>query len=379
MVRSPPRGVRRDVQESETTVVKRVHDIIDRYHAVEKQLASAEVMADRKKMEHLSREYNALGKQMPLLNRYLDITGQLSQARELLAGESDSEMIELAKQEIEQHEAALPCLEDKIRRFLVPHDPNDLNNAIAEIRAGTGGIEAGIFAADLYRMYCRYAESKSWNVEVLSSSYGELGSIKEIVFTISGSNAYGTLKFESGVHRVQRVPQTESQGRIHTSAASVAVFPEADEFEIDIDPADLRIDVFRSSGPGGQSVNTTDSAVRIVHEPSGLTVTCQDEKSQHKNKAKALKVLRTRLYDMKLSEIEQQESRQRRSMVGTGDRSAKIRTYNFPQGRVTDHRINLTLYKLEAVMAGHIDEVLEALAEADLDQRLKQAETQETS
>lgn len=355
-------------------MVKRVHDIIARYKDIEKQLASPEVVDDRGKMEKLSREYNSLGKQMPLLNKYLDITSQLEQARELISGESDPEMLELAQQEIEKHESTLPSLEDKIRRFLVPKDPNDLKNAVAEIRAGTGGVEAGMFAADLYRMYCRYAESKSWNIEILSSSYGELGSIKEIVFTVSGSGAYGTLKFESGVHRVQRVPQTESQGRIHTSAASVAVFPEADEFEIDIDPSELRIDVFRSSGPGGQSVNTTDSAVRIVHAPSGLTVTCQDEKSQHKNKAKALKVLRTRLFDMKLSEIEKQESQQRRSMVGTGDRSAKIRTYNFPQGRVTDHRINLTLYKLEEVMAGHLDEVLAALAEADLDQRLKQIE-----
>jgi len=246
---------------------------------------------------------------------------------------------------------------------------------VVEIRAGTGGTEAGIFAADLYRMYTHFADRKGWPVEVLGSSYGDVGAIKEIIFMIKGENAYGTLKYESGVHRVQRVPQTEAQGRIHTSAASVAVFPEADEFEIDINPNDLRIDLYCSSGPGGQSVNTTYSAVRIVHIPTGVTVTCQDEKSQQKNKAKALKVLQTRLYEQKIAEIEAEETAARRSMVSTGDRSAKIRTYNFPQNRMTDHRINLTLYRLDSIMDGDIGELIEALSLADLNERVNQAAT----
>jgi peptide chain release factor 1 len=242
---------------------------------------------------------------------------------------------------------------------------------MVEIRAGTGGVEAGLFGADLYRMYTNYAETRGWKIDVMSMSPGDLDGIKEIIFMVIGDSVYGTLKYESGVHRVQRVPQTEAQGRIHTSAASVAVFPEADDVEIAINPGDLRIDVFRSSGPGGQSVNTTDSAVRIVHVPTGLTVTCQDEKSQHKNKAKALKVLQSRLYDLKRSEREAEESASRRSMISTGDRSAKIRTYNFHQGRVTDHRIGLTLYKLTAVIDGDIGELIEALAVADQNEQIR--------
>jgi peptide chain release factor 1 len=265
----------------------------------------------------------------------------------------------------------MPQIEETVRRLLVPKDPNDLKNAIVEIRAGTGGTEAGIFAADLYRMYSRFAERKGWALEIMSSSYGDVGAIKEIIIMVSGEGAYGMLKHESGVHRVQRVPQTEAQGRIHTSAASVAVFPEVDEFEVNIDPKDLRIDVYRSTGHGGQSVNTTDSAVRIVHIPTGLIVTCQDEKSQLKNKSKAMKVLQSRLYDLKMNEIEAQEKAARRSMVSTGDRSAKIRTYNFPQGRLTDHRINLTLYKLADIIDGDLQDVTDALAAADISERLK--------
>jgi peptide chain release factor 1 len=253
----------------------------------------------------------------------------------------------------------------------VPKDPNDLKNAIMEIRAGTGGIEAGIFAADLYRMYTHYLENKGWSFEVLSSSYGDIGAVKEIIFSVKGEDAYGALKFESGVHRVQRVPQTEAQGRIHTSAASVAVFPEADEVELTIDPSELRIDVFRAGGKGGQHVNKTESAVRIVHLPTGITVQCQDEKSQIKNKSRAMKILTSRLLDAKISEKQAAESATRKTMVGTGDRSEKIRTYNFPQNRLTDHRINLTIYKLDAVMNGDLQEIIDALNLADLNSRLQ--------
>jgi peptide chain release factor 1 len=294
----------------------------------------------------------------------------IAEAKELLQGGADEEMAQLAEEELLQCEEELPALEEKVKLLLVPRDPRDIKNAVVEIRAGTGGTEAGIFGADLYRMYVHFIENRGWGIEVLGSSYGEVGAIKEIIFLVKGENAFGTLKFESGVHRVQRVPQTEAQGRVHTSAASVAVFPEADDVEVTINPNDLRIDLYCSSGPGGQSVNTTYSAVRIVHVPTGLTVTCQDEKSQHKNKAKALKVLQTRLYEKELAEKDAEESAARRSMVSTGDRSAKIRTYNFPQNRLTDHRINLTLYSLDRVINGELDELVEALALADVNERL---------
>jgi peptide chain release factor 1 len=259
-----------------------------------------------------------------------------------------------------------------VRLLLVPKDPLDNRPAVVEIRAGAGGNEAGLFAAELYRMYSRYADTRKWAIEVLSSSEGTLGGLKEIIFLVSGKDAYGALRYESGVHRVQRVPVTESSGRIHTSAASVAVLPEAEEVDVEIDPADLKIDVFRSSGPGGQSVNTTDSAVRITHIPTGLVVSCQDEKSQHKNKARAMKVLRSRLLDRVVAEQEAERSRERRSHVGTGDRSAKIRTYNFPQSRVTDHRINLTLHQLDAILGGDLDDLVEALRAAGMEERLQQ-------
>jgi peptide chain release factor 1 len=353
-------------------MIDKVQKAIDRHEELERLMAAPENSGDPKKMEDLGREYTALGKNLPAFRSYLDTVRGLAEARQIVRGESDEELLELAREEIDQYEQELPELEERIKLLLAPKSPDDLKNAMMEIRAGTGGVEAGLFAGDLYRMYSHYAESRGWKTETLSFSEGDLGGIKEIIFTVTGDGAYGMLKFESGVHRVQRVPQTESQGRIHTSAASTAVFPEADDIEVNIDPNDLRIDVYRSSGPGGQSVNTTDSAVRIVHVPSGLTVTCQDEKSQHKNKAKALKVLQSRLYDMKQAELEAQETATRRSMVGTGDRSAKIRTYNFPQGRVTDHRINLTLYRLEQVLNGDLDELIDALLSADLNERIKQ-------
>jgi peptide chain release factor 1 len=352
-------------------MIDKVKEIFKHFEELEQQLARPEVASNQSMMEKLGREYNDIRKSLPVYNEYVKVFEGLEQALSLVKTESDQEMIALAKEEIAQFQARLPSLEQTIRRLLVPQDPNDLKNAMVEIRAGTGGTEAGIFAADLYRMYTRYAERKGWKLEILSSSYGDVGAIKEIIFMISGQGAYGSLKYESGVHRVQRVPDTEAQGRIHTSAASVAVFPEADEVDVQIDPNDLRIDVYRSGGHGGQSVNTTDSAVRIVHIPTGLTVVCQDEKSQLKNKSKAMKVLQSRLYDHKMSEIEAKETAMRRSMVSTGDRSAKIRTYNFPQGRLTDHRINFTIYRLPDIIDGDLQEVCDTMAAADINERIK--------
>jgi peptide chain release factor 1 len=353
-------------------MVEKIEGILLRHKELEELLALPETISDPSKMEKLGREYNNIQKNLPIFRKYLDTVKAIEDSQELINSESDPDLVALAQEEVHQNEAALPDLEKKVKFLLVPRDPKDFKNAVVEIRAGTGGTEAGIFAADLYRMYTHYIENKGWTIEVLSSSFGDLGAVKEIIFMAKGDNAYGTMKYESGVHRVQRVPQTEAQGRIHTSAASVAVFPEADEFEVDINPNDLRIDLYCSSGPGGQSVNTTYSAVRIVHIPSGIVVTCQDEKSQIKNKAKALKVLQTRLYEKKIAEIEAEESAARKSMVSTGDRSAKIRTYNFPQNRVTDHRINLTLYSLDAVINGDIDELIDALAIADLEEKVNQ-------
>jgi peptide chain release factor 1 len=279
--------------------------------------------------------------------------------------------LEMAREEMETLATRMDRLSGEVRRLLVPRDPMADRPAVMEIRAGTGGDEAGLFAADLLRMYRRFSERRGWKLELLDLSEGIPGSVKEAILTVEGPDAYGTLRFESGVHRVQRIPETESQGRIHTSAATVAVLPEAEEVDVELDPEELRIDVFRSSGPGGQSVNTTDSAVRITHLPTGLVVSCQDEKSQHKNKAKALKVLRSRLLDRRLAEREAERARNRKAQVGTGDRSAKIRTYNFPQNRVTDHRISLTLHGLDQVMEGDLDELLDALRLAEEEERLK--------
>ncbi len=355
------------------TMQDKVEAVFRRHDELEQMLASSEVVSDPSKMEKFGREYNNIHKNVPILKKFVEIVKSIEDATQLLSSESDPELLELAQEELHTNEEQLPGLEQQVKRLLVPRDLKDLKNAIIEIRAGTGGTEAGIFGADLYRMYTHFIEQKNWNYEILSSSYGDLNAIKEIIFLVKGENAYGELKYESGVHRVQRVPQTEAQGRIHTSAASVVVFPEADEFEIDINQNDLRIDLYCSSGPGGQSVNTTYSAVRIVHIPTGITVTCQDEKSQLKNKAKALKVLQTRLYEKKLAEIEAEESAARKSMVSTGDRSAKIRTYNFPQNRVTDHRINLTLYSLDRVMDGDLQELIDSLSIAELNERIQQS------
>jgi peptide chain release factor 1 len=357
--------------ENNQIMVDKVKALLVHKNELEEQMADPSVSSDQSKMAKLGREYNNISRNLPTYRKFLDVIQALDDAAQLLQTETDQEMLDMALEEVRENEALLPELEQQVKYLLVPRDPKDQKNAIVEIRAGTGGTEAGIFAADLYRMYTHYIENKGWNIEILSSSFGDVGAIKEIIFMVNGDNAYGTLKFESGVHRVQRVPQTEAQGRVHTSAASVAIFPEADEFEVDINPNDLRIDLYCSSGPGGQSVNTTYSAVRIVHIPTGVTVTCQDEKSQQKNKAKAMKVLQTRLYEQKLAEVEAEESAARKSMVSTGDRSAKIRTYNFPQNRVTDHRINLTLYNLEGVINGDLDQLIDALSIADLDEQMK--------
>lgn len=354
-------------------IKEKVLSVLEHHKELETQLSSKDVASDPSKMEKLGKEYNAINKNLSIYKKYLEVLNSINEAEQIIGSESDTELVELAQEDLKGNQELLPALEDKVKFLLVPRDPKDMKNAVVEIRAGTGGTEAGIFAADLYRMYTHFLERKGWSLEILSSSFGDLGAIKEIIFIAKGENAYGTLKYESGVHRVQRVPQTEAQGRIHTSAASVAVFPEADEFEIEIDPNDLRIDLYCSSGPGGQSVNTTYSAVRIVHVPTGITVTCQDEKSQHKNKAKALKVLQTRLYEQKLAEIEAKETAARKSMVSTGDRSAKIRTYNFPQNRITDHRINLTLYNLDKAVDGDIDELIDALYTADLEEKVQQS------
>jgi peptide chain release factor 1 len=359
------------MSENNQIMVEKVKALLIHKKELEELMADPAVSSDPSKMEKLGREYNSINRNLPIYKKFLDVTQAIIDATQLLSTETDQDMLDMAHEEIRENGAALPELEQQVKYLLVPRDPKDQKNAVVEIRAGTGGTEAGIFAADLYRMYTHYVENKGWKIEILSSSFGDLGAVKEIIFMVNGDNAYGTLKFESGVHRVQRVPQTEAQGRVHTSAASVAIFPEADEFEVSIDPNDLRIDLYCSSGPGGQSVNTTYSAVRIVHVPTGITVTCQDEKSQHKNKAKALKVLQTRLYEQKLAEVEAEESAARKSMVSTGDRSAKIRTYNFPQNRITDHRINLTLYNLEGVINGDLDQLIDALSIADLDEQMK--------
>ena len=350
-----------------------VEEARTRFAEVDEQLADPAVARDPDQLRTLGRERARLEPLIQAADRLQEVRHELDGALELRDEASDPAMREMADEEARALEAELGRLVRSVRELLVPPDPLDDRPAVVEIRAGTGGDEAALFAADLVRMYRKVAEGRGWTVDLMSLSEGIPGSVKEAVFTVRGSGAYGRLRFESGVHRVQRVPETESQGRIHTSAASVAVLPEAEEVDLHIDPNDLRIDVFRSSGPGGQSVNTTDSAVRITHEPTGVVVSCQDEKSQHKNKAKAMKVLRSRLLDRKIAEQQAERARERKSQIGTGDRSAKIRTYNYPQNRVTDHRINLTLYSLQDVMDGDLEELLTALRLAEQEERLDEA------
>ena len=337
---------------------------------MERQLSDPDVVRNLDRMRELGQERARLAGAVKAGREVGTVEAELRDAREFLAESTDPEMTELAEEEIAALEERLAGAVARLRDALIPPDPWEDRPAVVEIRAGTGGDEAALFGADLVRMYRRLAERCGWTVELMSLSEGIPGAIKEAIFSVRGKGAYGRLRYESGVHRVQRVPETESQGRIHTSAASVAVLPEAEEVDIEIDPADLRVDVFRSSGPGGQSVNTTDSAVRITHLPTDLVVTCQDEKSQHKNKAKAMKVLRSRLLDREITAREARRAAERRSQIGSGDRSAKIRTYNFPQNRVTDHRIGLTLYRLADVLDGDLDEVVSALRFAREEERL---------
>jgi len=333
-------------------------NLAEKLEELEQKLADPAKLASQEEFGRLAKEHAHITKLHELYSSYRQVEQELQDSRELLKIEEDEEMQELVKAEIEDLSGQVGKLEQELKITLLPRDPNDEKNILLEIRAGTGGDEAALFVGDLYKMYCRYAETHSWKVEVMSSNPIGIGGFKEIIVLVSGAKVYSKLKYESGVHRVQRVPETEAQGRIHTSAVTVAVIPEAEDVEINIAPNELRFDVFRSPGPGGQSVNTTDSAIRVTHLPTGLVATCQDEKSQHKNKAKALKVLKARLLDMMEQEQHDKISAERRSQVGSGDRSERIRTYNFPQGRVTDHRINLTLYKLEDVMLGKLDDVI---------------------
>ena len=339
---------------------------------LDQRISSPEVMSDMKKYKELMVERSHIAPIVEKLEEIKALEENRRDAEEMLK-ESDSELVEMAKEEISETEKKLERAEKEVKMLLIPPDPLDGKNIIMEIRAGTGGDEAALFAADIYRMYSHYAESKRWKIEVMNSNETGIGGLKEIVFSITGKDVYASLRYESGVHRVQRVPETESGGRIHTSAITVAVLPEAEETDIEIRPEDLKVDVMRAGGPGGQCVNTTDSAVRLTHLPTGLVVICQDEKSQIKNKAKALRVLRSRLYEMEEEKKRKERSEQRKSQVGSGDRSERIRTYNFPQGRVTDHRINLTLYKLDAVMNGDLDDIIEPLKIAAGEEALKEA------
>ncbi len=350
----------------------RLKSIEQKYQELETKLSDPEILKNQEQYQLLAREHAELTPLIKTFRTYQQVEKELETNQTLLRTESDEEIKELAREEIQQLKEKLAALEDELRFLLLPKDPNDDKNILLEIRAGTGGEEAALFAADLFRMYSRYAERHHLKMEVLSYNPTGIGGLKEVIALIAGEKVYSRLKYESGVHRVQRVPVTESQGRIHTSAVTVAILPEAEDVDVQISPEELRIDVFRSSGPGGQSVNTTDSAVRITHLPTGLVVTCQDEKSQHKNKAKAMKVLQARLYDMMAQEQQQKMAQDRKSQVGSGDRSERIRTYNFPQGRVTDHRLGLTLYRLESFLDGDLDEMLDALVSYFRTEALKQ-------
>jgi peptide chain release factor 1 len=354
-------------------MIDKLNIVKQRFDEVSDLIIQPDVIADQKRYVQLTKEYKELKDLMDKRDAYVELTNNIQEAEELISDGSDAEMLEMAKMQLEEAKAAIPQLEEEIKLMLIPKDPEDAKDVVVEIRAGTGGDEASIFAGDLFRMYTKYCESKGWKTNVIDLSEGTSGGYKEIQFEVNGVDVYGTLKFEAGVHRVQRVPQTETQGRVHTSAATVMVLPEAEDFDVQIDPKDVRIDFFCSSGPGGQSVNTTYSAVRLTHIPTGLVAQCQDQKSQHKNKEKAFKVLRSRLYDLELAKKQEEDAAKRNSQVSSGDRSAKIRTYNYAQGRVTDHRIGLTLYDLQNIINGDIQKIIDELSLVENTEKLKEA------
>ncbi len=354
-------------------ILERLKGVKERFEEVGRLINEPDIIADMKRYVKLNKEYKDLEPIVKAYNKYKNVISNIESARLILIEEKDIELREMAKAELEELNEKLPGMEEEIKMLLVPADPEDDKNAIIEIRAGTGGDEASIFAGDLFRMYSKYCDEKKWKIGVNTFTEGTVGGFKEIVFTITGNGVYGVMKYESGVHRVQRVPQTETQGRVHTSAATVAVLPEADEFDIEVKQEDIRKDTYCSSGPGGQSVNTTYSAIRLTHIPTGIVVTCQDEKSQIKNLDRAIKELRTRLYNLEYQKYLDDISSKRKTMVSTGDRSAKIRTYNYPQGRITDHRINLTMYNLESVLNGNIQEIIDKLQMAENAERLKES------
>ena len=359
---------------AESSILMRLDGLKIKYEELGQKLTDPEVIADVKTFVQYNKEYRELEPIIITADRYRKALSDLANAKDILANEKDEEFREMARMEISELEPAIVQMEEEIKLLLIPKDPQDAKNAVLEIRGGTGGDEAALFAGDLMRMYTKYIESKGWKYEITSFSEGAVGGYKEVIMKVTGNNVYGTLKYESGVHRVQRVPQTETQGRVHTSAASVAVLPEADEFDVELNMNDIRKDTFCSSGPGGQSVNTTYSAIRLTHIPTGLVVQCQDEKSQLKNFDKALAELRTRLYNMEYEKYLAEISAKRKTMVAGGDRSAKIRTYNYPQSRVTDHRINYTMYNLPVFMDGAIQDVIDQLQIAENAERLKAAE-----
>lgn len=356
-------------------LLEKLHGIIRRYHDLETQLGDPSVVADMKRYIELNRDYKNLGPVVEVAKRYEEVVTNIAGSEEIIANESDPEFVDMARSELDELKPEKQDLEDQLQVLMLPKDPEDSRNCVVEVRAGTGGDEASIFAGDLFRMYSKYCAAKGWRISVVDENEGTSGGFKEIVFNIEGEDVYGTMKYEGGVHRVQRVPQTETQGRVHTSAATVIVLPEADEFDVDVKESDIRVDSFCSSGPGGQSVNTTYSAIRLTHLPTGIVAQCQDQKSKLKNHEKALAVLRSRIYEMELEKHLQEVSARRKTMVSSGDRSAKIRTYNYPQGRITDHRIGLTLYNLSDFMDGEIQEVLDALQMAENAERMKVGET----
>jgi len=363
-----------NLQDNSNIMIERLQIVKQRFDEVADLIIQPDVIMDQKRYVRLNKEYKDLMKIVEKGEEYKEALSNIEEANEIISDGSDAEMVEMAKMELDEASAKIPKLEEDIKFLLIPKDPEDAKNVIVEIRAGTGGDEASIFAGDLYRMYTKFAADNGWKVELEDVSEGTSGGFKEIIFSMSGEEVYGTMKFESGVHRVQRVPQTETQGRVHTSAATVMVLPEAEEFDIDLKMSDVRVDYFCASGPGGQSVNTTYSAVRLTHVPSGIVAQCQDQKSQHKNKDKAFKVLRSRIYEVELEKKLMADSAKRKTLVASGDRSAKIRTYNYPQGRVTEHRIGLTIYDLNNVINGDLHKIIEELKLEENSEKLRSTE-----